>query len=145
MKLIRYEYPNATDYKSNPLSSLFDFGMPKVERFGKLFDEFLGTKSHVNQLPADMYEDNKNFYVRMELPGVDKNTINLEIENAVLSCSGSYSEKTENEKVDYSFKRSISVPDDTLSDQISANHRDGVLTVTIPKKEKTEPLRIKVK
>ena len=143
MELIRYEYPNATD--SNSLSNLFDFGMPSIARFGKMFDEFLGKEAPSNQLPADMYEDDKNFYVRMELPGVDKNTINLEIENAVLTCSGSYSEKTENGKVDYSFKRSISVPDGASPDQISASHKDGVLTVTLPKKETAEPLRIKVK
>ena len=139
MKLVRYEYPDTKS--SNSLSSLFDFGTPTIERFGRLFDEFLGTETHSDQLPVDLYEDDKNFYARMELPGVDKDTIDLELENAVLTCSGSYSEKTENGKTDYSFKRSISVPDDAELDQVSASHKDGVLTVTLPKKEASEPHR----
>ena len=92
MKLIRYEYPNTIG--PNSLSRLFDFETPTIERFRKLFDEFLGAGAYADQLPVDLYEDDKNFYARMELPGVDKNAINLEVENAVLTCSGNYSEKT---------------------------------------------------
>jgi HSP20 family protein len=143
MKLIRYKYPNTTG--CNSLSRLFKFETPPIERFGKLFDELLGSEADADQLPVDLYEDNKNFYVRMELPGVDKDAINLELENAVLTCSGNYSEKTKNGNTDYSFKRSISIPDEAVADQISANQKDGVLTVTIPKKEVAEARRIKVK
>jgi HSP20 family protein len=143
MKLIRYEYPNKTG--SNPLSRLFNFETPSIERFGKLFEEFLGSEAYADQLPVDLYEDDKNYYVRLELPGIDKKEINLELENAVLTCSGNYSKETEKGKTDYSFRRSISVPDEAAVDQISANHKDGVLTVTIPKKEATEARRIKVK
>ena len=143
MKLIRYEYPNKTG--CNPLSRLFDFEAPSIDRFGELFDEFLGSKAYTDQLPVDLYEDDKNYYARIELPGVDKKAINLELENAVLTCSGNHSEKTKNGKSEYSFKRSISVPDEGAFDQISANHKDGVLTVTIPKKEATEARQIKVK
>ena len=143
MKLIRYEYPNTIG--SNSLSRLFDFETPTIERFRKLFDEFLGAGAYADQLPVDLYEDDKNFYARMELPGVDKNAINLEVENAVLTCSGNYSEKTKNGKADYSFKRSVSIPDEAASDQVSASYENGILTVTIPKKEPAEALRIKVK
>ena len=143
MKLIRYEYPNKTGH--NPLSRLFDFEAPSIERFSKLFDEFLGSEAYADQLPVDLYEDDKNYYARIELPGIDKKAINLELENAVLTCSGNYSEKTKNGKAEYSFTRSISIPDEAVVDQISANHKDGVLTVTIPKKEVAEARQIKVK
>ena len=143
MKLIRYKYPNPTS--SNSLSHLFDFGTPTIERFGRLFDEFLGTEAYVDQLPVDLYEDEKNLYTRIELPGVEKNAINLELENSVLTCSGSYSGKTKNGKADYSFKRSVRLPDETALDQVSASYKDGVLTVTIPKKKVAEPRQIKVK
>ena len=144
MKLIRYEYPTTTGF--NSLSRLFDFETPTIKRFGKLFDEFLGTEAcTTDQLPVDLYEDEKNFYLRIELPGVDKDKISLELENAVLTCSGSYSEETKNGKADYSFKRSISVPDGTMLDQVSASHKDGVLTVTVPKKEAAETHQIQVK
>ena len=143
MKLVRYEYPNTKS--SNPLSHLFDFGTPAIERFGRLFDDFWGTEAYTDQLPVDLYEDEKNFYVCMELPGVDKNTINLELENAVLTCSSSYSEETKNGKTDYSFKRSVPLPDEAVLDQVSASYKDGVLTVTAPKKKAAETHQIKVK
>ncbi len=143
MKLIRYEYPNKTGH--NPLSRLFDFEAPSIGRFGKLFDELLGSEACTDQLPVDLYEDDKNYYARVELPGIDKKAINLELENAVLTCSGNYSEKTKNGKTECSFTRSISIPDEAVVDQISANHKDGVLTVTIPKKEVAEARQIKVK
>lgn len=143
MKLTRYEYPNKTGCSS--LSSLFDFEAPSIERFGKLFDEFLRPEAYADQLPVDFYEDDKNFYARIELPGVDKKVIDLEFENAVLTCSGKYTEKTKSGKTDQSFRRSISIPDEAAVDQISAKHKDGVLTVTLPKKETAEVRRIKVK
>lgn len=143
MKLIRYKNPNTTG--SNPLSRLFDFEAPAIGRFERLFDEFLGTEASTNQLPVDLYEDDKNFYARIELPGVDKDAINLELENGALTCSGSYSEKTKDGKAEYSFQRSILVPDEATQDQITANHKDGILTVTLPKKEVVKPRQIKVK
>ena len=143
MKLIRYQYPNITDYGS--LGRLFDFGTPTFKRFKGLFDDFLNTESGLGQLAANLYEDDKNFFVRMELPGVKKEAINLELENSVLTCSGNYSDETKKGKADYSFKRSVSIPDGAAPDQVSANYKDGVLTVKIPKKDVAEARRIKVK
>lgn len=143
MKLIRYEYPNTKS--SSSLDRLFKLGTPAIERFEKLFDEFLGTESAADQLPLDLYEDDKNYYARTELPGVDKDVINLELENSVLSINGSYSEETKNGKTEYSFNRSMSVPDKAALDQVSANYKDGILTITIPKKKAAEARRINVK
>lgn len=143
MKLIRYKYPNTIN--SNPLGRLFGSETPSFVRFEKLFDEFLGAESQQNQIPADLYEDDQNFFVRLELPGVDKDKIDLELEKSVLTCSGRYSKESGNGKTDYSFKRSVSVPKEAASDQVSANYKDGVLTVTLPKKEVSVPRRIKVK
>ena len=144
MKLIRYEYPN-NKTGCNSLSRLFGFEAPSIERFGKLFDELLGSEAYTDQLPVDLYEDDRNFYARIELPGIDKKAIDLELENTVLTCSGQYAKKTKNGKTDHSFKRSISIPDEAVVDQISANHKDGILTVTLPKKKASEARRIKIK
>ena len=133
MKLIRYQYPNTTGYGS--LGRLFDFGTPTFKRFKELFDDFLGAESELGQLPVDLYEDDKNFFARMELPGVKKEAINLELDNSVLTCSGNYSNETEKGKANYSFKRSISIPDGAASDQVSANYKDGILTVKMPEKD----------
>ena len=143
MKIIRYKYPTASS--SNSLNCLFGSGSPSIGRFQKLFDEFLGVESPQDQLPADLYEDDQNFFVRLELPGVNKDEIDLELENSVLTCSRRHSEKTEDGKANYSFKHSMSVPKGVVSDQVFANYKDGILTVILPKKEASVPRRIKVK
>ena len=78
------------------------------------------------------------------LCSVSKDAINLEIENAVLTCSGDYSEKTKDGDKNFSFSRSISVPDDVALDEISASYENGVLTVKMPKSAKSKPQQINV-
>ena len=143
MKLIHYNYSPLS--KSNSLNRLFGFKNSAIERLGDLFDGFWNDETASNQLAVNFYEDDKNFFARVELPGVKKDAINLEIENGVLTCSGNYSEKTRNGKADYSFRRSITLPEEAASDQTSADFKNGVLTVKIAKKETPEALRIKVK
>ena len=143
MKLIRYEYPQMPSAGS--LNRLFDLGMPTVERFGGLIDDLFGSEASLNQPAVDLYEDDHNFFARMELPGVKKNVIDLELENAVLTCSGNYSEKTKDTETDYSFQRSISVPDGVALDRVSADCEDGVLTIKMPKKDASKSRQILVK
>ena len=142
MKLIRYEYPQTT--KAHSLNHLFDFGLPAVRRFGELFDDFWNFEKDADQLAANLYEDDDNYFARIELPGVSKDAINLELENAVLTCSGDYSEKTKNGEKSFSFGRSIAVPDGVAFDEISASYENGILTVKMPKSAKSKPQQINV-
>lgn len=142
MKLIRYEYPQAP--ATSAFNRLFDLGAPAFERFGSLFDDFFGTELAHHQPATDLYEDDRNFYARMELPGVKKKHIDLELENAVLTVSSTETEETKEEKRSFSFQRSISVPDGVVLDKISAVYEDGVLTVTMPKQEASKPRPIDV-
>lgn len=141
MKLIRYEYPQTN---AHPLSSLFDFGLPAAKRFGGLFDESWNSENYSDELAADLYEDENNFFVQMELPGVSKEAINLELEDSVLTCSGNSPDETEGKKNNFSFKRSISVPEGIAADEISASYIDGILTVKMPKSPESKPYQIEV-
>ena len=143
MKLIRYEYPQTT--KAHSLDHLFDCGMPTIKRFGELFDDFWNFKENANQLAANLYEDENSYFAQMELPGVSKDNINLELENSVLTCSGNYSEKTKGKESSCSFSRSISVPDGVALDEVSASCENGILTVKMPKSSKAKPQQIEVK
>jgi HSP20 family protein len=143
MKLVRYEYPQPPS--TSAFNRLFDLGMPSVARFGELFDDFMGPELGAHQPAADLYEDDQNFFARLELPGVKKDAINLELENAVLTFSGSYSEETKEAKSDYRFQRSISVPDGVVLDKIKASYENGILTVTMPKEESCKARQITVK
>ncbi len=143
MKLVRYEYPQAPS--TSAFNRLFDLGMPSVARFGELFEDFWGSETGAHQPTVDLYEDDQNFFARLELPGVKKDAIDLELENAVLTFSGSYSEETKDTESDYSFQRSISVPDGVARDKVKASYENGILTVIMPQEDTYKPRQITVK
>ncbi|MEO0509181.1 MAG: Hsp20/alpha crystallin family protein [Verrucomicrobiota bacterium] len=140
MKLIRYQYPQA----STALDRLFDFGSPAFGRFGSIFDDLFSNPPAYVQAAADLYEDEHNYYARLELPGFKKDELELELENAVLAISSVKNEKSEVLETCSSFRRSISVPDDVNSAKVSAELKDGLLTVTLPKVEGSKPRQITV-
>jgi len=142
MKLIRYEYPQSR--QSGAFETLFDFGAPAFGRFNSLFDEFFGLENGFHQPAADLYEDDDNYYARLELPGVKKDNIDLELEKAVLTVSSADSKEKKDEESGYSFQRSISVPDDVALSKVSAAYEDGILTVTMPKEEARKARQIPV-
>ncbi|MFP4166370.1 MAG: Hsp20/alpha crystallin family protein [Opitutales bacterium] len=143
MNLVRYEYPQAPS--SNAFNRLFDLDSPAFERFGSLFDDFLTGATGLGQPAVDLYEDEQNYYARMELPGVKKDDIDLELENAVLTVKSAKEEKSEQGEHSFSFQRSISIPDGVALDKVSASLEDGILTVTMPKSEERKARQIEVK
>jgi len=143
MKLIRYEYPQNT--ASNAFNRLFDLGAPSLERFGSFFDDFFGESAVSRQPAVDLYEDAHNYYARLELPGVKKDSIDLELENSVLTIQRETTEQSKEGEAQYSFSRSISIPEGVDLAKIEASHQDGVLTVTLPKEAARKPRQITVK
>lgn len=92
---------------------------------------------------------NKSYLVEVDLPGLEKDSINIEIENNLLTISGQREISKESnsnngfyqsERSFGAFKRSISLPKDALDENINADYKEGVLKITIPRKaeEKTE-------
>lgn len=99
---------------------------------------------------VDITESEAEYTVKAELPGIAKDDINIEMENGVLTLSGERKfEKTEGEgskqhrieRYYGSFVRSFSVPDDIAADKISAEYKDGVLCVHLPKSQ-TAPAKV---
>ena len=117
MKLIRYEYPQTLG--NSAFDSFFGSAAPAFSRFGSLFDDFLEGASGVNQTAADLYEDDHNYFARLELPGVKKKDIDLELENAVLTISSAQTDKNEDGESSYRFQRSISIPDGVAMEKVS--------------------------
>ena len=142
MKLVRYENPYTAP--ANAFNRLFELGSPAFGRLGSLFDDFFSEATGVNQPAADLYEDDQNFYARLELPGQNKEDIDLELENSVLTVRGGESQKDEAGERSYHFERSISVPEGVDLEKVSANYEDGILTVTMPKEETRKPRQISV-
>ena len=101
---------------------------------------------------VDIHEEAGRFVVRADLPGVKPSDINVTAEEGVLTLRGERNfEKREAddhysrvERVSGKFVRNFTLPENVASEQITAQFKDGVLELTIPKVAKAEPRRIEV-
>lgn len=102
---------------------------------------------------VDITEDGREYLIKAELPEIRKEDVKVTVENGVLTLSGERKfEKEEKDKRYHrieraygSFTRSFSVPDDADDSKVSAEFKDGVLTVRLVKSEKARPKAIEVK
>ncbi len=106
-----------------------------------------------NFAPAvDVYEDEHNVTLKIEVPGIDEKDIDVRIENNTLTVHGERKfekeEKEENfrrvERQYGSFTRSFTLPNTVDSDKVSAHYDKGVLKITLAKKAEAKPKQIKV-
>ncbi len=101
---------------------------------------------------VDILETDNELVVKADLPDVDMKDIQVEIENGTLTLKGERKFEKEEKETGYhriersygSFARYFSLPDTVESDKVKADYKNGVLTVTLPKKEVAKPRSIKV-
>jgi len=96
------------------------------------------------QFPIDLYEDKDNTYVRAELPGVNRDAISVEMNEGSLSIQASRKEKSAEGEGTVSFNRLVSIPDEVESTKVTAVYENGILTVTLPRREASKPKKISV-
>ena len=105
-------------------------------------------------VPAvDIVEEKDRFVLRADVPGVRPEDIDVNMENGVLTVAGQRNEeKTEEhegmrrvERLSGRFYRRFSLPDSANADEISAQSKDGILEVVIPKQPEVKSRRITVK
>ena len=102
--------------------------------------------------PVDISEDDHNIKVKAEIPGVKPEDLSLTLENNVLTITGERKFKDEEEKDNFhrmerrfgKFTRSFTLPPGLDAANINANFEDGVLTITLPKKEEFKPKQITI-
>jgi HSP20 family protein len=97
-----------------------------------------------NRFPVDLYEDKEHTYVRAELPGVNREEINVEMVNGYLTINATRKTKGEEGEESFALNRSVAIPEDVHADKVSAAYENGVLTVTLPKREEAKPRKITV-
>jgi HSP20 family protein len=95
-------------------------------------------------LPADVYEDAEAFHALLELPGVSKEKLEVTLENSVLRISGKYNPRPGDQGTVYEFSRSLSVPDGVDAAGVTAELRDGILHLRLPKHEERKPRNIQI-
>ena len=130
---------------------------PSGDLFDRFFDDwnvssFIGGENEL--IPAfDITENDKEFIVTAELPGIDSKDVDITISDGILSVKGEKKHEKEDKGEDYhrverrfgSFNRSFRIPGKVESDKIDASYKDGVLKVLLPKAEGTESKKIVIK
>jgi HSP20 family protein len=101
---------------------------------------------------VNVTEDKDSYYVRAELPGIKSEELDIQVTAKGISISGERKIPVEDNNVKYhrrereagKFSRLITLPDDIDTDKVDAKLSNGVLTLIIPKAEKTKPRQVTV-
>lgn len=137
----------------SPFRELDDFFDRYSREVARLRGAGAGLEEGMQWRPsADIVETDDEYTIKADLPEVKKEDIDIRVENGVLTLTGerrveksSDGEKEHRREAFYGrFARSFSLPDDVDVDKISAESRDGVLKVHLPKSEAKKPRAIEV-
>jgi HSP20 family protein len=147
MRLVRYAYPfrslSMVQNDRSPWSGLES----EIDRlFQTALTDFGGT-STARHFPIDLYEDKNNTYVRAELPGVNRDDINVEMVEGYLTIAATRKANAgdgADSESSFSFSRSVAINETVQADKVAAAYENGVLTVTLPKQEEAKPKKISV-
>ncbi|MDE3104480.1 MAG: Hsp20/alpha crystallin family protein [Acidobacteriota bacterium] len=133
----------------NQLNSLFN----EFTRPATLTDEASEVRTASSFVPAvDVYEDEKQIVLKLEVPGVKLEDLDLRLENSRLTIKGERRFENEEKAENYhrierrfgSFARSFTLPRTVDQDAVAAAYDAGVLTVTLAKKAEAQPRQVKI-
>jgi HSP20 family protein len=124
-----------------------------------LFDRFFnrtgsgdGSTSAVWSPQTDLVETDEDFRLHLDVPGMSKEDININLQNRTLTVSGERASERTDESEEFvrverafgTFHRSFTLPDAVDADGIEATYDGGVLTITVPKTEKSTRRQIEI-
>ncbi len=142
---------NIIKYRPGRLMSIPDDSWERM--FDSFFDDLPIIKKTVPTV--DIKEDENGYSMEVELPGMTEKDIEVKVEGNLLTLSSKKNEEKEEKKKDYvrkerrsySFSRSFVLPENVDAEKISAEFKNGLLTLNVPKPEEAKPklLEIKVK
>jgi HSP20 family protein len=121
------------------------------QHFEQPYEETQGTSGGWSPL-VDVFEDSEGITLKVELPEVDANDVDIQLEGNALTLRGERKLENADKREDYhrieryygSFSRSFTLPSTVALGNITAQSRDGVLRIFLPKKSETKPRQIKV-
>ncbi len=138
MSLVRYN----SDRNLRSFDSFFD------NFFNNNMTDMIGSdQRQFTQPSVNIKETEDNFDIEVAAPGLTKEQFNIDVEDNVLTISAEQKSENEDSNDNYtrrefsysSFKRSFNLPDTIQDDAIEAKYEDGVLRLTLPKKEEAKP------
>ncbi len=103
--------------------------------------------------PMNITQDDDNFYLRAEVPGIKPNELSISAVRNRVSLAGKREIQREHERVSYhrkeraegSFSRTVTLPTEVDAERVDARYADGILTLTLPKAEEAKPRQIAVR
>jgi HSP20 family protein len=146
--LLRRVWPSRPLFE-NPFS---EFDQLRREMM-RAFDSVVGNDVSPGVFPpTNVTQDDDNYYVRAELPGIKAADLSVTALRNRVSIAGKRVISKEGEKVSYhrkeraegEFSRTVTLPGEVASDKVEARYADGVLQLTLPKAEETKPRQITV-
>jgi HSP20 family protein len=115
-------------------------------------DKSLATREDTRYMvpPVDIYETDKALAVIVDLPGVQKSDVDIRVDQNILTIKGKvkYEQPKDLVRGEFGlldFFRQFQLNDEVDQEKISAETKNGVLTITLPKAEKAKPRQVKVK
>src|SRR5258708_17742505 len=120
------------------------------DSFGDVRDEALTTSTFAP--PVDVYEDDHNITLKIEVPGIEEKDIDVRIENNTLTVHGERKFEKEEKEQNFrrverqycSFTRSFTLPNTVDADKAQPHYDKGILKVQLAKKAEAKPKQIKV-
>ena len=136
----------------NPARELFGTGRRHNAFFDDFFFPALRDSAENWQPRVDIFEEDESIVVKAELPGMEKKDIAIDVKDGVLTLKGEKAEEKEIKEGGYyrretccgSFQRAFTLPKNINPEVITAEYKDGILKVRLPKPEEKKPLQITV-
>ena len=146
----------------NPARDFFNLDREFNRMFSTFNDKFgMSRKSDPDEkcentvwMPlTDVAEDNENYYLKADLPGIKKEDVKISYTDGTISISGERSQEKETKEKKFhriersygKYYRSFNLPEQIKEDKIKAEFKDGQLNVTIPKADEVKPKEIDIK
>lgn len=103
-------------------------------------------------MPMDLYRTGDSFVASIDLPGVDPDSIDIDVEDRTLTIRAERTNGVEGDGIEWltrerstgTYARQLTLGNGVAVDRISADYRDGVLTLTIPVAEEAKPRKVQV-
>jgi len=150
--LVRRVWPSRPTFDS-PFPDLDQLRRDMLRLFAPNGSEAFGEAGAGVFPPINVTQDDNNFYVRAEVPGIKPSELSISALRNRLSISGKREIPPEHERASYhrkeraegTFSRTVTLPGETDSERVDAHYTDGILTVSLSKAEQAKPRQITVR
>ena len=150
--LVRRVWPSRPTFES-PFADFEQLRQQMLRLFDAVGGNAFGEERSSVFPPMNITQDNDNYYVRAEVPGVVAKDLDVSALGRRLTITGKREIAKENDKVSYhrkeraggEFSRTVTLPTDIDAEKVSAEYKSGILNVTLAKSDAAKPRQISVK